>query len=70
MIIGNFELDFIDGEIRYKTSIDVGNDILTQELMKQVVYTNVMTMDTYQPAIMSVIYSDVSPEDAIKEIEG
>ena len=70
MMIGNFELDFIDGEIRYKTSIDVGNDTLTQERMKQVVYTNVMTMDTYQPAIMSVIYSDVSPEDAIKQIEG
>ncbi len=67
--MGNFELDFSDGEIRYKTSIDVGNDKLTHELIKQVVYTNVMTMDKYHPAIISVIYSEVSPEDAIKEVE-
>ncbi|WP_019503914.1 YbjN domain-containing protein [Pleurocapsa sp. PCC 7319] len=70
IILGNFELDFTDGEIRYKTSIDVGSDKLTHELIKQVVYTNVMTMDKYQLGIMSVIYSDVSPEDAIKQVEG
>ncbi|MDJ0717845.1 MAG: YbjN domain-containing protein [Prochloraceae cyanobacterium] len=70
MILGNFELDFSDGEIRYKTSIDVGNDKITYELIRQVVYTNVMMMDKYQPGIMSVIYSDVSPENAIKQIEG
>ena len=69
MILGNFELDFTDGEIRYKTSIDVGNDKITYELIRQVVYTNVMMMDKYQPGIMSVIYSDVSPEEAIKQIE-
>lgn len=69
MILGNFELDFRDGEIRYKTSIDVGDDKLTYELIRQVVYTNVMMMDKYQPGIMSVIYSDVSPEEAIKQIE-
>ena len=69
MILGNFELDFTDGEIRYKTSIDVGKDKLTYELIRQVVYSNVMMMDKYQPGIMSVIYSDVSPEEAIKQIE-
>jgi len=29
IIIGNFEMDFADGEIRYKTSIDVQGDKLT-----------------------------------------
>ena len=33
MIIGNFELDFADGEIRYKTSIDVQGDFLRFELI-------------------------------------
>jgi len=55
MIIGNFELDFADGEIRYKTSIDVKGDILSFELIKQLVYANVTMMDEYLPAIMSVI---------------
>ena len=70
MILGNFELDFSDGEIRYKTSIDVGNDKITYELIRQVVYSNVMMMDKYQSGIMSLIYSYLSPEDAIEQIEG
>ena len=69
MIIGNFELDFADGEIRYKTSIDVQGDFLSFELIKQLVYANVTMMDEYLPGIMSVIDSDVSPVDAIAQIE-
>jgi hypothetical protein len=66
MIIGNFELDFADGEIRYKTSIDVQGDFLSFELIKQLVYANVTMMDEYLPGIKSVIESDVEPKDAIR----
>jgi len=69
-IVGNFELDFADGEIRYKTSIDVENDRLSSALIKQMVYANVTMMDEYLPGIMSVIYGDVEPKDAIAQIEG
>jgi hypothetical protein len=65
-IVGNFELDFADGEIRYKTSIDVEGDRLSSALIKQMVYANVTMMDQYLPGIMSVIYSHVSPIDAIR----
>lgn len=70
MIIGNFELDFTDGEIRYKTSIDVEGANLTFLQIKRLVYANVMMMDQYLPGIISVIDSDVSPKDAIAQIEG
>ena len=69
MIIGNFELDFVDGEIRYKTSIDVEGSALTFSLIQRLVYTNVTMMDEYLPGITSVINGDVSPEDAIALIE-
>ena len=69
MIIGNFEMDFEDGEIRYKTSIDVEGDSLSSALIKRLVYANVMMMDAYLPGIMSVIYGDVEPKDAIAQIE-
>ncbi|MUG97832.1 YbjN domain-containing protein [Scytonema sp. UIC 10036] len=64
MVIGNFELDFANGEIRYKTSIDVQGDRLSFALIKRLVYANVTMMDRYLPGIMSVIYDDMSPEDA------
>lgn len=69
MIIGNFELDFNTGEIRYKTSIDVKDNFLTEETLKQLVYTNVITMDQYLPGIEAVISSKKSPEEAITKIE-
>ena len=70
LLIGNFELDFSDGETRYKTSIDVEGDHLSPALVQQLVYANVLTMDRYLPGIMSVLYGDVSPAEAIAQIEG
>jgi len=69
IIIGNFELDFVSGEIRYKTSIDVESSTLTFPQIKQLVYTNVMMMDEYLPGIMSVIDEGVEARDAIAQIE-
>lgn len=63
-IIGNFELNFQDGEVRYKTSIDVEGDRLTPALVKHLIYTSVTTMDDYLPGILSVIYGNISPEEA------
>ena len=68
-IIGNFELDFVSGEIRYKTSIDVEGSTLTFPHIKQLVYTNVMMMDQYLPGIMSVIAGGMEVKDAIAQIE-
>ena len=70
MIVGNFELNYEDGEVRYKTSIDIGDSDLSLMLVKQIVYPNVATMDLYLPGLMAVIYSDASPADAIAKIEG
>jgi hypothetical protein len=70
LVIGNFEMDLSDGEIRYKTSIDVEGDELTSALIRQIVYYNVMTMNKYLPGLMSVLYANVQPEQAIRQIEG
>jgi hypothetical protein len=70
LYIGNFELDLDDGEIRYKTSIDVEGDRLSTALVRQLVYANVFTMDHYLPGIMRVIYGDASPAEAIAQVVG
>ncbi len=69
LIIGNFELDFEDGEVRYKTSIDVEGDRITEALVQQQVYANIATMDNYLPGIMKLIYGDSSPAETIELIE-
>ncbi|MEL7034178.1 MAG: YbjN domain-containing protein [Cyanobacteria bacterium J06592_8] len=69
IIVGNFEMNFYDGEIRYKTSIDVEGDRLSPTLVKHLVYANVTTMDKYLPGIMSIIFGNMSAEEAISRIE-
>lgn len=69
LFLGSFELDFSDGEVRYKTAMAVEDGELTQEMIKTMVYTNVMSMDRYLPGIMSVIYSGACPADALAQIE-
>jgi len=69
MILGNFELDYVTGEIRYKTSVDVEGAELSMPLIRQVVYANLVITDHYLPGIMRVLYGDLSPLEALAEIE-
>lgn len=69
MMIGNFEMDYIDGEIRYKTSIDIEGTDLTSTIIQQIVYPNIIITDHYFQGIMRTIYSDDSPVDILDELE-
>ena len=68
--IGNFELDFSDGEVRYKSSLDFEHVVLSPDLIKNAIYPAVQTMDRYLPGLMGVIYGGESPAEAIAKIEG
>ena len=70
MALGNFELDFNDGEVRYKTSVDVTDTDITSNLLRPMIYTNVLMMDKYMSGLMAVVYADMSPAEAVKQIEG
>jgi len=70
MVVGNFELDLVDGEMRYKVSCDVEGIELNQVFLKNMTYTAVVTLDRYLPGIMKVLYSDIDPAAAVREIEG
>jgi hypothetical protein len=52
---GNFELDFEDGEIRYKTVLHIQGDELDPSIVKRLVRANGMAMETYLPGIGAVI---------------
>jgi hypothetical protein len=52
---GNFELDFEDGEIRYKTVLPSYGDGLDAAVLKRLVRSNGMAMEAYLPGIGAVI---------------
>lgn len=68
--IGNFEMDYRDGEVRYKSSLDFEGIALSPPLIKHAAYPAVQTMDRYLPGLMAVIYGDKPADQAIAEIEG
>jgi hypothetical protein len=70
LLIGNFELCYEMGEVRYKTSIDFGETGLNKDLIHQLIRANLATMDRYFPGIMAVIFGNISPEEAISKVEG
>ena len=69
LAVGCFDLDFDDGEVRFRTSLDVEGCELTAALIRNAVYTNVLTMDRYLPGMMAVLEGRVSVEDAIAQIK-
>jgi hypothetical protein len=69
LVIGNFEMDYGDGEVRYKTSVDVEGGELTPKMIENLMRANLMTMDRYFTGLMGVLYGDRDPAEAIAEME-
>jgi hypothetical protein len=69
LMIGNFDMDFGDGEVRYKTSIDVEGSYLTAASVHQLLSANVLIMDEYLPTLLAVIYGGMEPVQAIDQLD-
>jgi hypothetical protein len=70
VMLGNFEMDFRDGEIRYRVAIDLRAGELTDGIVESALRTSLSTVDHFFPAITSVLWNDVPPEDAIAMVDG
>jgi hypothetical protein len=70
MRIGNFELDYSDGEVRFKSSFNFENEVLTEETIRNTLYPAVHTIDRYLPGLLRVSFGGATPVEAIEEIEG
>lgn len=68
--IGNFELDYSDGEVRYKSSVDFEGQELTSDLIRNAIYPAVHTMDRYLTGLLRVSFGGATPHEAIEEVEG
>jgi hypothetical protein len=70
LIIGNFELDMEDGELRYKASYIYDDTFpISKEVFMHNFFTTLVMMDKFLPGVMSVIYANTIPRQAISQIE-
>jgi len=66
---GNFELDFADGEVRYKTALQRHVDGLDAATLKRAVRANGIAMETYLPGVGAVI-TGTAPVPALERHGG
>ena len=70
LIIGNFELDLGDGELRFKTGVDVKGATLTPTLVERAVVPNLHAMNTYLPGITAIVRGEFdTPEQLVAQID-
>ena len=69
MILGNWELDYDSGELRYKTSADFRGEGISPGGIRHLVYTNVLMVDRYLPAMLAVAYGGRDPKQAVEAID-
>ena len=68
LVCGNFEIGYLDGDIRFRTNIEVPGHDLEPLMIDRVVYNNVVTMNMYLPAILEVIQKGATPLNAIASV--
>lgn len=67
LILGNFELDMNDGEIRYKVCTGCDEWPASTETIRSSVYVPALTIERYGNGLLQVIYSDITPKEAYEQ---
>jgi hypothetical protein len=67
--LGNFEMDYSDGEVRFKTSVDVEGGRLVPLMVRNMLGASLAVCDRYHPAFMRVMHAGDEPADAIERVE-
>lgn len=69
MANGNFELDFRDGELRFKSFIDCDGCLPSTEIVKNSICCAAAMFKRYAAGIIGVIFGGMSTEEAVEMCE-
>jgi hypothetical protein len=68
--VGKFEFDVDQGEVRFQASQVLTDDGVGDGVIDRLIGTTMSMLDMYLPAVLSVIYGNELPKDAIRCVEG
>ena len=60
LIVGNFELNLEDGEVMFKTTLDLADGQLTQEMFERAYQLNAQCVNEYYGQILRVGFGDAT----------
>ena len=67
--VGKFEFDVDQGEMRFHASQVLTADGVDDAVIDRLISTTMSMLDMYLPAVLSVIYGNELPKDAIRCVE-
>ena len=70
LIFGCFEMDFSDGEVRFRMAVDCDDCLPSQAVVKDSIIIPEMMMEKYGDAILMVLMGFSNAENAMRGIEG
>jgi len=68
MSIGNFEMDWADGEIRYRTGFAFGDDGPDFEEIDRLVMANLVAVEDNYTVLQQVMRGELSPTAAVEKV--
>ncbi len=66
---GNFEMDYEDGEVRYKMTVDCENQEPGYDVLDRMVVMPALMFQRYGNGLLSVMFGFASPKDAVEASE-
>lgn len=69
MVVGGFDMDLNDGEIRFRAVTIYGEDGPSEEAIERCIWCSIAMAERYLDAFMSVIYGGAAPSRAIGRAE-
>lgn len=67
-VLGGFEINMEDGEVRYRTALDFGSEVFTPGLFDPVVKANLIGYGDHLEGMEAVIAGDATPKEAVDKI--
>ncbi len=68
LVVGNFEMDISDGELNYKTALDLDGIESSESLIRNIIHTNLATFDRHLVGIQEILDGS-SVDSALDKIE-
>ena len=70
MLLGSFEMDYKDGELRYKLCADFDGEKPSLDAVGDLYDCALATVDRYFPSLAGMLFANLTPQQAIELVEG
>ncbi len=66
---GNFEMDYRDGEIRYKTYVNFENIVISEEIVENSIFVGIAMLGRYGKGMLKIMLGESTPKECVEECE-